>query len=140
MQELPLQMWAVLAAGLARFFFGWLWFSPGLFMKPWIQSAGINEKRLKQGVVFGMSVALAGSLLMAFVLAHAIKYAQMAHGLPEGLAGGLAGGFINWLGLVAVSQLDGVTAEKKPFKWFAITSGYQLVGMLIMGAILSLWA
>jgi len=34
--------------------------------------------------------------------------------------------------------MDAATSEKK--NWFFFTSGYQLVGMLIMGAILSLWA
>ncbi len=140
MQELPLHMGAVVAAGLARFFFGWFWFSPSVFMKPWMKTVGITEKQLKGGMVRGMLAGLAGSLLMAFVLAHALKYAQAAHGLPEGLPGGLVGGFINWLGFTAVTQLDSVTAEKRPVRWFFIVSGYQLVGMLLMGAILALWA
>lgn len=144
MQELPLNMWVVLGAGLARFFIGWFWFMPGIFMKPWLESIGMSEneakKNMKKGMVVGMLTHLAGSLLMACVLAHAIKYAQMAHGLPDGLAGGLAGGFINWLGLVAVAQIDGVTAEKRPFAWFLVSSGYQLAGLLVMGAILALWA
>jgi hypothetical protein len=140
MQELQLHLWAVLVAALAKFFLGWLWFSPMLFMNSWMSSAGVSPERSKEGMVKGMATYLVGTLLMSFVLAHAIKYAQMAHGLPDGLAGGLIGGFINWLGLVAPVQIDGVVAEKKPFNWFLITGGYQLVGMLLMGGILGLWA
>ena len=50
------------------------------------------------------------------------------------------GGFIYWLGFVATAQIDSVVAEKGRFNWFLISTGYHLVGMLIMGAILALWA
>src|SRR5258708_708630 len=140
MQELPVHMGAVVAAGFAQFFFLWILFMSGVFGKTWMKSVGIKESQMKDGMGVGIVVYLVSSLLMAFVLVHAIKYAQAAHGLPDGLAGGLIGGFINWLGFVAAAQIDGVTSEKRPFNWFLISSGYQLVGMLIMGAILALWA
>ena len=48
-------------------------------------------------------------------------------------------GFMNWLGFLAFLQLGVVTYEKKPFSLFLINTGYQLVTLVVMGAILSRW-
>ncbi|HVM33524.1 MAG TPA: DUF1761 domain-containing protein [bacterium] len=103
MQELPVHMWVVLVAGLAKFFFGWIWFAPGVFGKAWIGAVGITENEMKKRRGVGMAAYLVSSLVMAFVLVHSIKYAQAAHGLPDGLVGGLLGGFVNWLGFVGAA-------------------------------------
>ena len=140
MQELHVSMWVVLGAGLAKFFFGWFWFNPSVFGKAWIKSMGVNETEMKKKMGVGMITYLLSSVLMASLLVYAIKFGQMAHCLPEGLTGGLMGGFVYWLGFVATVQIESVSSELKPFNWFLITSGYHLVGMLIMGTILALWA
>ncbi len=140
MQELPLNLWAVLGAGAAKFLLGGLWYSKTFFAEPWKKLTGVKGTKAKDGMVSAMILELFGNLLMAFVLAHAIKYAQQGHGLPMGLAGGLAGGFINWLGFVATVQVGTVLFERKPLKLFFINSGFQLISLLVMGAILGIWA
>ncbi len=141
MEPLQLNLGVVFGAGAFKFVLGWLWFSPALFLKSWMKSVGLKESQMNQGMVKSILTHLIGNLLMAFVLAHAIKYAQMGHGMPTGAVGGLLGGFVNWLGFVAVAHMDLVTAEKRSFNpWFTIVSGYQLVGLCGMGAILSMWA
>ncbi len=140
MQELHLNMWVILGAGFAKFFFGWFWYNPKFFGKAYLESASISENEMKKRMGVGMATYLVSSLVMAFFLVHSIKYAQMAHCLQEGWIGGIQGGFITWLGFVATVQADTATTEKKALKWFSVNSGFQLVGMLIMGAILALWA
>jgi hypothetical protein len=140
MQELHLKMLVVLGAGLARFFFGWFWFNPGIFGKAWIKTLKVKESEMKKGMAVGMATYLISSVLMASLLVYAIKFGQMAHCLPEGLAGGLMGGFVYWLGFVATVLSESLISEKKPFKWFLITGGFNLAGMLIMGSILAVYA
>ena len=140
MHDYTVHWWVVIAAGFAKFFFGWFWFNPRVFGKAYVKSAAITENEMKQRMRVGMAAYLVSSLLMAFFLVFAIKNAQVAHCLPEGWLGGLQGGFIFWLGFVAAAQLDTATAEKKPLNWFFINSGFQLAGLLIMGTILAFWS
>ena len=74
------------------------------------------------------------NFIMAFVLLHAVHYAGAAN------AGqGVAVGFFNWLGFVATVMLMITLYEKRPAKLFWINSGFQLISLLIMGAIVAVW-
>ena len=75
-----------------------------------------------------------GSVVVAFVLVHAVHYA----GAP-GWAQGAAVGFFNWLGFVATVTLGITLYERKPFALFVITNGWQLISLLAMGAMLAAW-
>jgi hypothetical protein len=67
-------------------------------------------------------------------MAHAVRYAEITT-VPWGLAIGL----LNWLGFVAVASISTVTYEKRPLGLFLITNGYNLISMMIMGAIIAVW-
>ena len=71
---------------------------------------------------------------MAWVLAHAVIYAGAT---TFGL--GAAVGFFNWLGFIAVIQFTAVLYEQRSLKLFAIQSGFNLVSLLLMGALLAVW-
>jgi hypothetical protein len=71
---------------------------------------------------------------MAFVMYHAIRYAGV-NTAPLGVAIG----FLNWLGFVAVAAVSTVTYEKRPLGLYLITTGYNLISMMIMGAIIAVW-
>jgi hypothetical protein len=47
--------------------------------------------------------------------------------------------FAVWLGFVTTVQLTAVLFARKPFKLYAIDTGYQLVCYLVMGIILAVW-
>ena len=134
MQELTINMWAVLAAAVVRFAIGGIWYSPPLFARQWVKLSKLPANTMKKGAGKGFLVELVGGFLMAYVLVHAIKYAGVFD--P---AMGMMVGFWNWLGFIAVVQLSSTVFEKKPFKLFLITGGYQLVSLLAMGAILAKW-
>jgi hypothetical protein len=125
---------AVLVAGLVNYAIGAVWFG-ALFGKPWMALSGIKEMKPSVGP---MLLGLVGSLLMSFVLAHAIVFAS-AYMKAEGLGGGLMAGFWNWLGFVAPVTLSVVIYEKKSWKLWFIDNGYWLIALLAMGAILSAW-
>lgn len=134
MRELPIHFYAILVAVLAKMAIGALWYSPALFLKTWLTVSGITEQQMKEGMPKALVVEFVGSLLMAFVLAHAVRYAGATTA-----AQGMAVGFFNWLGFVAVVTIGGVTYEQKPFKLFLLINGYLLISLLVMGAILAVW-
>jgi hypothetical protein len=48
-------------------------------------------------------------------------------------------GFILWLGFIAAPLAASYIYEGRPFKLFAINTGYWLVGLLITGGLLAVW-
>jgi hypothetical protein len=92
------------------------------------------EEEMKAGMAKALAVEFVGSLIMAFVLLHAVRYAGAQTALQ-----GMAVGFFNWLGFVAVVTIGVVTYQRKPFSMFLLQNGYLLLSLLIMGAILAVW-
>ena len=134
MHSLQLNLWIVLAAGVAKFLLGGLWYSPVLFSKQWAKLTGIKESSMKSGAGKAMGIEFFLGLLMAFVLAHAIRYSG-----AQGIGEGIVCAFWNWLGFVAAFGFTSVNFEKRPLKLFYINQGFQLLSMLLMGTILVLW-
>lgn len=57
----------------------------------------------------------------------------------EAFGGGAFVGFLAWLGFVAAPSFPQGLYENRPFKLFAINTGYWLVGLLISGGLLAVW-
>jgi hypothetical protein len=134
MQEFPINYLAVLVAGIARMALGSLWYSPVLFLKQWLRLQNMTPEDMKPGFPKAIAVDVVGSLVMAFVLVHAVHYAGAATA-PQGAAVG----FFNWLGFVAVVTLAMNVYERKPLALFFINNGFQLIALVIMGVILAVW-
>ncbi len=134
MRQIPINFLALLVAAVAKMVIGAVWYSPPLFLRPWRRLTGITEQQMKEGMGKALIVDFVGSLLMAFVLVHAIRYAG-AVTVPQGLAVA----FFNWLGFVAVVTIATVTYERKPFRLFLLNNAYLLLSLLVMGAILAVW-
>ena len=106
----PMILFGLLGAAVARIVISMLWYSPMLFWSTWSRHAGVSKAAMRQGMGKGFAIHALGSLLMAFVLLHAIFYAG-ARTVPLALAVS----FANWLGFVAVVHLQVVSDEKKSF-------------------------
>lgn len=144
MPEVPVNYLAVLACGIASMVIGSLWYGP-VFGKQWIAWSGFPQSEVDAMKAKGMSgmwksyaLMFVGSLLMAYVLSHAIVFAESYLG-EEGLTAGLMSGFWNWLGFVAPIMLGTVLWDGKPWKLYILNTGYYLVQLLVMGVILALW-
>jgi hypothetical protein len=48
-------------------------------------------------------------------------------------------GLAVWLGFVTTVQLTNALFMRQPAKLYAINTGYQLVGYVVMGAIMAAW-
>jgi hypothetical protein len=134
MQEFPINWLAVLAAAIVRMAIGALWYSPVGVLKQWLQLQNMTQEDMKPGMPKAIAIDTIGSLVMAFVLVHAVHYAAVTTALQ-----GAVVGFFNWLGFVATVTLAMTVYERKPFALFVLNNGFQLIALLIMGAILAVW-
>ena len=105
---------AVLGAGFAGMVIGSSWYMPQAFGTAWAKMVGVNLGEKEPKMAVRMIVAFLAQLVMA--------------------------GFWLWLGLIATTVLSRVLWEKAPMKLYWINSLYVLVVMLVMSAILGVWA
>ena len=124
---------AIVAAALAAFVLGGLWYSPVLFGKAWQREVGLSDDELKRGNmarIFGTSLIL--SLIASFVFALFLgPRPPMSLGLGAGFAAGLC-----W---VASSFGMNYLFARRSFKLFLIDGGFHTLQFTVIGLILALW-
>lgn len=131
----PVNNLAILVSGILLWVLGAIWYSPALFAKPWMALLGIKKEEGKRdGLLLGMTASFIGDLILSFVLAHIIMWSH-----TTGYARGGVAGVLVWMGFIAAPSLPQGLYEKRPFKLFAINGGYWLVGLFIVGGVLSVW-
>ncbi|MBX4211634.1 MAG: DUF1761 domain-containing protein [Candidatus Yanofskybacteria bacterium] len=137
MPEVSINIWAVVVSALSQMVLGFLWYGP-LFGKTWMRLSNVSQTDIDRSKTRGMNMlyflALVGSFVMAYVLAHFIDYAGATT-----IGGGMQAGFWSWLGFIAPVTLGGVLWEGKSVKFWMLSNAYQLISLLIMGAILASW-
>jgi len=124
---------AVIAAALASFVLGGLWYSPALFARAWQREAGLTDEKLagaNMPMIFGLAfvLCLLASLVFAMFLG---PRPPMGLGLGAGFAAGLC-----W---VAASFGINYLFERKSLKLFLINGGYHTLQFTLIGLILALW-
>jgi hypothetical protein len=124
---------AVVAAALAAFVLGGLWYSPVLFGRAWQREVGLSDEELKRGNmarIFGTALIL--SLIASWVFALFLgPRPPMAFGLGAGFAAGLC-----W---VASSFGMNYLFARRSLKLFAIDGGFHTLQFTVIGLILALW-
>jgi hypothetical protein len=124
---------AVIAAAIATFVLGGLWYSPVLFGKPWQREAGVTDEEMKSanmGLVFGLSLVL--SLIASLVFA-------LFLGPRPPVSLGLGAGFAAGLCWVSASFGINYLFERRSLKLFLINAGYHTLQFTIIGLVLALW-
>lgn len=128
---------AVVVAAVAGFAIGGLWYSPLLFAKQWVKAHGLTEEQVKErqkGAGKAYALAIVCQLLIALAIAVLIGYLHLVmcvQGLKLALL--IWAGFAFPLGLMATMFTD------KKITVFCIDTGYQLVYLLLMGSIITVW-
>ena len=125
---------AVLAAAVAKFAIGGVWYSPPVFGPRWGAMVGVTPDAFKARMGAAMIADLAASLVLAWVLANVLKFTGAV-----GLVPGMRVSFFLWLGFVATPLLSTTVYEGRPMALFAINAGYWLIAMLIMGGLIGAW-
>ena len=134
MQQIPINWLAVLVAAIIRMAIGSAWYSPALFVKPWQALSGVTPESMRAGLGKAIGIDAVMSLVMAFVLFHAVYYA----GAFDLVTGGLVG-LLNWLGFILATALPLWAYENRPLKLIAINTGHNLVALVLMGALFGVW-
>lgn len=115
---------------------GFAWYSDSVFGKAWRKESGMTKEQINEGSknMGKMFVFMAvGSILMAYVMSVVFNAFQTVTVMDA-----LSVAFWLWLGFVATVLLNGVVYEMKSWKYYGINVGYQLLGMLAMGAVIVL--
>jgi hypothetical protein len=125
---------AVVVAAVVYWLLGAAWFT--ILKGPWMAGIGKTLEQLQKGVNPGIAytVAFACNLIMAYVLG----WVLVSTGEQTALRGAMIGALM-WAGLVATSFGTAYVFEGRSFQIFAISAGYPLAGLVIMGAIVGAW-
>ena len=138
----PINYLAVAVSALVIMIIGYLWYGP-LFGKRWALLSGLPEDAMSntnsKEVRISYAIMAFGALLMSFVLAHAIIFANTYMQITGPLSGVVVG-FMNWLGFVIPVSIGTVLWERKPWTLWMINAGYYLTILVIGGALLAAWA
>jgi hypothetical protein len=127
--------WAILVCAVFQWILGALWYSPVLFAKPWMAMVHVPSGGAKKNtLLFGMVSSFIGSLILSLVLLHIILWSGAST-----WGAGAFDGVLCWLGFVAAPNFAQGIYESRPFKLFAINTGYWLVGMGLSGILLAVW-
>jgi hypothetical protein len=125
---------SIVAATLAAFVIGGIWYSPAVFGRRWMALNGFTDQDLRRrpmGRVFALSFLLA--LVMTVNLA---AFLGPSPSLGFCIAAGAAAG-VGWsaAGLGVIYLFEG-----RPFTLWLINGGYQAVTLAAIGAVLGLFA
>ena len=135
MHHLHFNHLAILVSAVIQWLLGAVWYSPALFAKPWAAMVGISKDSSKtSSMVFGMISSFIGSLVTSFVLAHVVLWSG-----TQTFAFGALIGLILWMGFIAAPRWASYIYEGRPFKLYAINTGYWLVALVITGGLLAVW-
>ena len=127
-----INIWAVLVAGVVYYILGFLWYSPILFGKAWMNSLG----KTKDEMEFGPK-ELIGSIIVALVIPLIIAVFLELIGTWD-LIIALLVSILVFI-VMACIMLNALLYGSMNIKTFLINSGYQLVGLILIGIIIGLW-
>jgi len=125
--------WAILAAGLAAYALGALWYAPPVFGRAWLSALGKRFEALgspvrTMAIQFVLTLVAATVLALLVVRFGAITWA-------EGAGIGLVAG----VGLVATALASDYLFCGWSLRLYSIQVAYKLVSLTLMGAILGAW-
>jgi hypothetical protein len=131
--QVSINFLAVLIAAAANMALGAIWYSMRAFGKAWIKESGAKMDGNNAGPAYMLTTV--ASLFAAYVLAHFTQYTAAVTPL-EGAVTGL------WLGLGFVATSFGATAlfSGWSLRLYLIQAGYQVAGLVLMGAIVASFA
>lgn len=129
--------WAVLVAALASMVLGALWYSPLLFGNTWMRMMGIKKPDMKGKESQVMQSYLAG-LISALVTNAVLAIVIGLTGMTT-VSGGIVMAFLVWFGFVATYSFGSVLWESRTPALWALNNAYNLISLLIAGAIIGAW-
>ncbi len=137
MPHVQIHYLAVVVAAVAAFAIGGIWYSPLLFAKQWVKAHGLTEERvseMQKSAGKAYAVSFLCQLLIAFAIAVLVSYLHLALCVQ-----GLKLGLLVWAGFAFPLGLMANVFSDKRITAFYIDTGYQLVYLLLIGSIVTVW-
>ncbi len=129
---------AVFVTAVAGFMIGSLWYSPLLFVKPWMAEMNLTEEKIKERAGKGMAGFFVRGFICTLLSTFGLYLLIASRGGPNYVKGALIGVFVGLL-LVGMRMLNGAIWEQKSAKLMAIVVGHEVVLFAVQGAILGAW-
>ena len=126
----------IILSVVASMIIGFVWYGP-LFGNQWMKLVNLTKKDIEDSKD-KMPLTYAGMAVISLIQA-VVLYQFIISQNIIGVMGGVLIGFFVWFGFVATVNFSTVLFSKKPFELFAIESGYQLVYLLMAGALIGAW-
>ena len=126
---------AVWVAGIVHFIIGAGWYT--LFGSFWLTAIGKTEAQIKADQP-NMAIPLIIALVVAIVIAYTLAWLLPRLGAQSALAGAKNGAVLA-LALIATTMAMNYGFEARSLSLWLINSGYMVVGMAVMGAIVGGW-
>lgn len=137
MPYVTVNYFAVVAAAVAAFLIGALWYSPALFASQWMAAHGHTPEKLQamqKGMLRTYSISFLCFVVTAWVMAVLVDRMAILNAL-----GGVKLGLLAWVGFAATIGLTANLYSDKPLAAYLIDAAYQLVYLVLMGVILAVW-
>lgn len=125
-----INVWGTVAAAMAVFALGALWFSPAMFMKPWAESLARRPDELGSPAL-SMGLTLVTTLISSFAMALLFQAGDI-----DTTGRGIVAGAIVGLGISAATSLSDALFVRQVRVWWLIQVAYRIVGFVLMGAII----
>jgi hypothetical protein len=126
---------AITLAAVACFLFEAAWYS--YFLQTWLDGIGRTQQWLDHTGV-NLALQFGTALLSEAVIAGAISCVTQLTG-PQTALRGMRVAALLWLGCVLTTWATEYVFEVRTYKLFAINTGFWLIGMVLMGAIVGAW-
>jgi hypothetical protein len=128
---------AVIAAAVAYFLLGGLWYAGPVFGKAWQKATGyqMGGERPSSAIY----IAPLATCLLSAVATGMLAQATGSDTFGEGIVLGLVVGLGYALALSALGVIFDPIRKPQPATFFVINSAYHVVGLLIAAVIVSIW-
>lgn len=128
---------AVLAAAAATFFLGSLWYTI-FFGYLWRKLHGYSDERMREMQAKRPMPVFFGILIVCYLIAALVMAAILVVFRIETAFEGAMLGFVLWI-VVAAVEMTGHAASDRHIGIYLIDVSYQLIYLVMMGAILGAW-
>jgi hypothetical protein len=126
---------AIIVATLCYFGLGAVWFT--IFRSAWLEGVGRTMEQIQTSGVTPALVYIV-ALLLTVALALFLSWLIQITGAAT-VARGIQVAIILWFCVVFSTWATEYAFEARSIRALAVTSGYVLVGMILMGAVLGGW-
>lgn len=153
---------AIFVAALVPIFIGFIWYNPKVFGTAWMREAEMTEAKMKSG---NMVVIFVVTLILSFILAFFVQtltihqtgayslmggdpalakpsyeafmrdYGDAFRTFQHGALHGVLAGLFLFFPVIAINGLF----ERKSWKYILMNSGYWVISLAAMGAIVCGW-